>query len=153
MNLFKPLAAILVSGLVASTILPAAAQDGWIVKDSSASVEETADKLVSAVEDAGATLFARVDHAANAASIGEDLQDLTLVMFGNAELGTPILRAAPEAGIDLPVRVLIWDANGQTRIGYLDPAELAERHQVEGAEEALSAMTEALGTLTDAAAK
>lgn len=153
MTFSKHLAALAVTGLLTTTALPALAQDGWIVKDSGASVDATADKLVSAVENAGAKVFARVDHAAGAESIGEDLPDMTMVMFGNPKIGTSIMKAAPQAGIDLPLRVLIWDEDGQTRIGYLDPAEFAARYQVEGADAALTAMTKALGKLTDAAAQ
>lgn len=133
--------------------MSAGAEDGWIIKASPASVEETADKLVAAVENAGAKVFARVDHAAGAKSIDAELADMTLVMFGNPKIGTPILQAAPRAGLDLPNRILIWDDNGQTRIGYLDPAELKARYKVEGADKAFETMAGALGKLTDAAAK
>ncbi|WP_412048744.1 DUF302 domain-containing protein [Hoeflea sp. Naph1] len=139
--------------LVMATAGSAAADDGWIVKNSDASVEQTADKLVAAVEKAGAKVFARVDHAAGAKSIDAELADMTLVMFGNPKIGTPILQASPRAGIDLPNRVLIWDEQGQTRIGYLDPAALKTRHKVKGADEAFKVMAGALGKLTDAASK
>ena len=133
--------------------LAAGAEDGWIIKNSAASVEQTADKLVAAVEKAGAKVFARVDHAGGARSIDAELADMTLVMFGNPKIGTPIMQAAPKAGLDLPNRVLIWDEQGQTRIGYLDPAELKARYKVEGADKAFEVMTGALGKLTDAAVK
>ena len=139
--------------LLMATSVAAWAEDGWIVKSSAASVAETADKLVSAVEKAGAKIFARVDHAAGAKSIDAELAEMTLVMFGNPKIGTPILQVAPRAGIDLPNRVLIWDDEGQTRIGYLDPTELKARHKVEGAEQAFDVMAGALGKLTDAATK
>jgi len=139
--------------LLMATSVAAWAEDGWIVKSSAASVAETADKLVSAVEKAGAKIFARVDHAAGAKSIDAELAEMTLVMFGNPKIGTPILQAAPRAGIDLPIRVLIWDDEGQTRIGYLDPTELKARYRVEGADQAFDVMTGALGKLTDAASK
>lgn len=137
--------------LLAATIFSAGAQEGWIVKTSPATVAQTADKLVAAVENAGATVFARVDHAAGARSVDADLADMTLVMFGNPKLGTPILQAAPRAGLDLPIRVLIWDEAGETQLGYLDPAALKQRHGVEGADAAFEAMTGALDKLTDAA--
>lgn len=139
--------------LLMATSAGAHAEDGWIVKTSATSVEMTADKLVAAVEKAGAKVFARVDHAAGARSIDAELAAMTLVMFGNPKIGTPILQAGPRAGIDLPLRVLIWDDQGQTRIGYLDPAELKARHKVEGADQAFDAMTGALGKLTDAASQ
>ncbi|MEO1745705.1 MAG: DUF302 domain-containing protein [Pseudomonadota bacterium] len=138
---------------VFTVIAPAAAADNWIIKDSASDVSGTADKLVAAVEGAGAKVFARVDHAAGAASIDAELAPMTLVMFGNPRLGTPILQAAPQAGIDLPIRVLIWDDGGQTKIGYIDPASLKARYTVEGADKSFEMMTGALGKLTDAASK
>lgn len=133
--------------------LGAAMADNWIIKDSNSDVVTTADKLVAAVEGAGAKVFARVDHAAGAASIDAELAPMTLVMFGNPKLGTPILQNAPQAGLDLPIRVLIWDDNGVTKIGYLDPAELKARYAVQGADKSFEMMTGALGKLTDAASR
>lgn len=141
------------AAMVAASGFAALAEEGWIVKDSSASVEATADKLVAAVENAGSKVFARIDHAKAAESIGAELAGMTMVMFGNPKIGTPILQAAPKAGIDLPLRVLIWDDGGQTKIGYLDPAELKARYTVNGADATFEQMTGALGKLTDAAAK
>ena len=145
------LRSIATAAVIAASTLAAQAADGWIIKDSASSVAETADKLVGAVENAGATVFARVDHAAGAASIDAELTPMTMVMFGNPRIGTPILQAAPHAGIDLPLRVLIWEEDGATRVGYLDPAELKARYAVEGADDALATMTGALDNLTNAA--
>lgn len=145
---------IAVAGIgISIATLGAAMADNWIIKDSASDVAVTADKLVAAVEGAGAKVFARVDHAAGAASIDAELAPMTLVMFGNPKLGTPILQNAPQAGLDLPIRVLIWDDNGSTKIGYLDPADLKARYSVEGADKSFEMMTGALGKLTDAASQ
>ncbi len=125
--------------------------ENWIIKDGVSDVAVTTDKLVAAVEGAGATLFARVDHAAGATSIGAELAPMTMVMFGNPKLGTPILQSAPRAGLDLPIRVLIWDDNGTTKIGYLDPADPKARYEVSDADKSFEMMAGALGKLTDAA--
>jgi uncharacterized protein (DUF302 family) len=125
--------------------------DDWIVKDSISSVAETADKLAAAAEGAGATVFARVDHAAGADAIGEEMAPMVMVMFGNPRIGTPILKAAPQSGLDLPLRVLIWDDGGVTKIGYLSPADLKARYSVEGADAAFETMAGALDKLTNAA--
>lgn len=142
-----------VAALVSVAVAPSAWADTWIVKDSASGVVVTADKLVAAVEKAGATVFARVDHAAGAKSIDAPLAPMTLVMFGNPKLGTPILQAAPRAGLDLPIRVLIWEEAGDTKIGYLDPASLKQRYDVDGADASFAMITGALGKLTDAAAQ
>lgn len=140
-----------ISGLTMMT--SAIAQDGWIIKDSKNTVSVTADKLVAIIEKAPPTLFARVDHAAGAKKAGLELGEATMVMFGAPAIGTPIMQENIKAGLDLPIRVLIWDEGGQTKIGYLDPASLKERYSIEGAEKAFAGMTGALQKFTDGAAQ
>ena len=71
-----------------------------IKKKSENSVAVTVDRLVGAVEGAGAKVFARVDHAAGAASVGMKLRPTQMVMFGNPKLGTPALLLSQSAGLD-----------------------------------------------------
>ncbi|GAA3929053.1 DUF302 domain-containing protein [Actinoplanes auranticolor] len=47
-------------------------------------------------------------------------------MFGNAAAGTPLMQAGPRAGIDLPLRILVWSQDGETRVAFRDPRTLAE---------------------------
>jgi len=130
--------------------MPALA-DNWIIKESASSVAETADKLAAAAEGAGATVFARVDHAAGAEAVGEEMAPMIMVMFGNPKIGTPVLKAAPQSGLDLPLRVLVWDDGGVTKVGYLDPQDLKARYGVEGADAAFETVAGALDKLTGAA--
>ncbi len=129
------------------------AKDGWITQESANSVSVTADKLAAAVEKAGAKVFARVDHQAGAKSIGDELPGATLVIFGNPKIGTPIMKSNIKAGLDLPIRVLIWEEGGKTMLGTTDPDALKERYSIEGADKALMTMKGALGKLMGAAAK
>ncbi len=129
------------------------AQEGWIIKDSNNSVSDTADKLVKIIEGAPPKLFARVDHAAGAKSVDMELADSTLIIFGAPQIGTPIMQQNIMAGLDLPIRVLIWDDNGQTKIGYLDPEALKARYAIDGAEKAFEGMAGAIAKMTDGAAK
>lgn len=149
-KLFLAPTIIAVAAIHALPVAQASAAE-WITRESSASVTETADRLVSAAEGAGATVFKRIDHAAGAQAVGEDMPPTTLVIFGNPRIGTPILQANRKAGLDLPLRVLIWEEDGETMLGYEDPDTLKDRHQVEGADEALEAMRDALEKLTTAA--
>lgn len=135
----------------AAMVLTANAQE-LVQRDSAFSVSETADRLVAAAESAGATVFARIDHAKGARSIDAELDDMQVVIFGNPAIGTPIIAAEPTAGLDLPLRVLIYDDGGQTRIAYEDPRTLRDRRSVDGADEAFGGMTSALERLTVRAA-
>ncbi len=117
------------------------------------SVAETVAKLTAAVEKAGAKVFATIDHAAGARSIDASLPDTVLVIFGNPRIGTPIIAASPSAGLDLPLRVLVRDDDGQTRLIYETPASMAARHGVTGADKPLAKMEGALTNLVAAAVR
>lgn len=92
---------------------------------------ETMDRLVDVVAARGMTVFARIDHGAGANEAGLPLCPTELLVFGSARAGTPLMQAAQTFGIDLPLRVLVWqDAGGTTWLGYNDPLWLASRHDV-----------------------
>ena len=71
--------------------------------------KETVDRLEREVHAKGLTIFARIDHATSAAEVGLSLRPTTVIIFGNARGGTPLMQAAQTAGIDLPLKVLIWE--------------------------------------------
>lgn len=148
---------LLAGAIIMGTTMTANAMDKvtdtWLVKESQHDVATTTDKLVQAIEGAGATLFAVVDHAAGARNVGLDMDPATLVIFGNPNLGTPLMKANPKAGLDLPIRVLIWRENGKTQLGALSPDTFKERYALEGVEGPLDKMNGALNTLMGKAAE
>ena len=75
-------------------------------------------------------LFAVIDQRAEAERVGLDLRETILVLFGSPAGGTPVMAAAPLAALDLPLKVLIWDDNGQTTISYVAPDTLAARYNL-----------------------
>ena len=95
--------------------LPAAAD--IITKMSPHSVPDTIDRLETAVTEAGATVFARVDHAEGATKVDMELRPTTLLIFGNPKLGTPAMLDGQTAGLDLPMRVLAYaDDSGMVHV-------------------------------------
>ena len=95
------------------------------------SVRATIDRLESEVKAKGMTVFARVDHAAGAKEAGLELRPTKVLIFGSAKAGTPLMQADQTIGIDLPLKVLVWqDAAGKTWISYNDPDYLAVRHRL-----------------------
>ncbi len=105
------------------------AAEGWVAVKSPHSASDTASRLVAAVQERGLKLFARVDHAAGAASIGRTLRPTEVFIFGNPQGGTPLMECAQTTGIDLPLKALVWqDDKGQVWVGYNDPARIAARH-------------------------
>ena len=77
------------------------------------------------------TLFAAIDQSAAARHVGLELRDTTLVIFGSPVAGTPVMKASPLSALDLPLKVLIWSDEGQTKVSYYAPAVLASRHHLE----------------------
>lgn len=133
------------------SVAPALAE--YISVKATGSVTETADKLVNAVEGAGARVFARVPHSKGAASVDMALQDAELVIFGNPALGTPALQADIHAGLVLPLRVLVHDAGGQTMLTYESVDSLFEGMDIPSDAPFRAKMSGALGKLTAAAAQ
>ncbi|MGA7489649.1 MAG: DUF302 domain-containing protein [Xanthobacteraceae bacterium] len=107
----------------------AMAADGLITVASNFGPEETADRLESEITARGMTVFARIDHAAGAAQVGMALRPTQVLIFGNAKGGTPLMQSDQTVGIDLPLKVLVWeDADGKTWLSYNDPKWIAQRH-------------------------
>jgi uncharacterized protein (DUF302 family) len=107
------------------------APGGLVLLRGEGSVDEAWRRLEAAVAERGLTVFARIDFAADAAAVGLRLRPTRLLVFGNPRAGTPLLAAAPTAGIDLPLKVLIWEAaDGTVTVGYNSPAWIGARHEV-----------------------
>jgi uncharacterized protein (DUF302 family) len=112
-------------------------------------VKVTLDRLESAAKAKGMAIFARIDHAAGAVSVGLPLRPTELLIFGNARGGTPLMQLEQTTGIDLPLKALAWeDAAGKTWLSYNEPAWLAARHGLaqQGADVA-KALATAIATL------
>lgn len=138
--------------LLGLSMAATAATADLIEKTSPHSVTDTIDRLQAAVEAAGATVFARVDHAAGAASVEMDLRPTEMLMFGNPKLGTPAMLDDQTAGLDLPLRVVAYaDGEGVVHVAYHDPADLAARHGLPADAKYIQMMTGALDKLTSKA--
>ena len=147
----------LISTLIATVVCAFApsvfAADGLIEVKSSHSAKETMDKLESVVKQRGLNVFARIDHAAGAAKVSKTLRPTELLIFGNPQGGTPLMECAQSAGIDLPLKALVWeDASAQVWLGYNDAGYLAQRHgaancpAVENLRKALDGIADAVVT-------
>jgi uncharacterized protein (DUF302 family) len=92
-------------------------------------------------------LFDTIDQSAEARGAGLELRDTTLVIFGSPAAGTPVMAAVPMSALDLPLKVLVWDDSGQTKVSYYAPAALAIRHHLDAD---LAAKLAGIDPLTDA---
>jgi uncharacterized protein (DUF302 family) len=125
-----------------------ASESGIVTKMSPRSVADTVTRFTGLLSAKGVKLFAVIDQSAEARQAGLRLRDTTLVIFGNPAAGTPVMDAAPLAALDLPLKVLVWDDAGQTKVTYYAPAALAARYRLsadlEGNLAAVNPLTDAL---------
>jgi len=103
-----------------------------VTKLSPWSMADTVARLSAVVAARGMEVLAIIDHTGKARDAGLDLRDTKLVIFGNPSTATPVIKAAPLAALDLPLRVVVWKEGLQTLVSYLAPAAVARRHGLDG---------------------
>jgi uncharacterized protein (DUF302 family) len=116
-------------------------------KVSPRSVADTVSRLTGILDAKGMRIFAVIDQSAAATEVGLQLRETVLVLFGNPAAGTPVMVAAPLSGLDLPLKVMVWADDGQTKVSYVGPAALAARY---GLDSDLEAKLAGIDPLTDA---
>jgi uncharacterized protein (DUF302 family) len=115
------------------------------------SVPDTLDRLETLAKANGLMVFARIDFSGDAGRAGLSMRPMQMVLFGNPKAGTALLVASPRAGLDLPLRALVWeDADGRVWISSNAPDYLAARH---GLAADLIARIAGAGTLIERAAE
>jgi uncharacterized protein (DUF302 family) len=131
------------------------AQEGLISIASRYSAAETMQRLLAALNKRDFTVFARIDHAANAAAVGMPLRPTEVVLFGNPKGGTVLMQDQQRAGIDLPLKALVWqDSEGKVWLSYNTPDWIGARAELsEKSAGAVAAMTKALAAIADEATK
>jgi uncharacterized protein (DUF302 family) len=95
------------------------APPGLITRPSAHSAAETADRFAAAAKNRGFLIFARLDHAAAAKSVGLEMPPATVIVFGNPRVGTPVFLQTPTIAIDLPMKAMVWsDSTGKVFLSY-----------------------------------
>jgi uncharacterized protein (DUF302 family) len=96
---------------------------------SSHSVAETMARLEALLRERGVLIFARIDFSGDAARAGLAMRPEQMLVFGNPKAGTPLMQAEPAAGLDLPIKALVFeDAAGKTWVAWNDPHYIVRRH-------------------------
>jgi uncharacterized protein (DUF302 family) len=129
-------------------------ESGVVTRASGRGFAETLSWLHAALLARGMTIFATIDHAAGAVEAGMTLRPTTVTIFGNPRAGTPLMQAQQIIGLDLPLKMLIWeDAEARVWLSYDDPAALARRHGVDPTMPPIAAMAAGLAALAQAIGK
>ena len=114
----------------ADATAPDAAMSQVVTKLSPWSVTDTVARLSAVVAAKGLKLFTVIDHSGEAEAVGLKLRDTKVVIFGNPAAGTPVMQASPLAALDLPLKVLVWLDEHQTKLSYTAPRALAARYDL-----------------------
>jgi uncharacterized protein (DUF302 family) len=149
----------LVSGATKSDVEEADQQsvgfeEGIVTKQSNLTFEATYSNLRNAIaSNPNIKIMAELDHQKNAAKVDLELEPTKILIFGNPNLGTPLMQEEQNFGLDLPQKILIWEnSDGEVYVSYNDPYFIAERHMVENNDETLDKIYVALDKLSNVAA-
>jgi len=131
---------------------PAVAQDDGIIRVKSAySMQQTVERIKQDVAAKGIMYFTEVDQSQLARAAGIKLRPSTLLIFGNPGLGTLFITAKAEAGLDWPVRLLVFqDDAGAVWAAYTDFKWIAARHGIRDRDEQFATATGVVASITSA---
>jgi uncharacterized protein (DUF302 family) len=108
--------------------------DGIIRMPSHHNVAKTMERLQTLLKERGILVFAHIDFSADAARAGLTMRPEQMLIFGNPKAGTPLMVESPAAGLDLPLKALVWeDTEGKSWIAYNDPQYIVRRHGLSAA--------------------
>jgi len=149
-------AALLATGLVLSAtptqaggVGQAAAADGLVRVKSAYPLDETIARLRKDIADKKLMFFGLIDQSKLAADAGIALRPSSLLLFGNPALGSQFITSNPAAGIDWPVRLLVFeDAQGDVWAVYTDFAYIAERHGITDRSAQFKMASEVIASIT-----
>lgn len=94
------------------------------------SFQDTLSRLQTAVQAKGMKVFALVDHQAAAKEVGLQMQPATVLIFGTPKAGTPLMVKDPAFALQLPLRVLVTEVNGQVQVVFNDTHALINGSQI-----------------------
>jgi len=143
---------ILTALLILFIAIPVEAADGVVNVPSTLNVKETADRMESILKNKGMTIFNRIKHSEGAGKVGIELRDTELIIFGNPNVGSPLMKCQQSVAIDLPQKALIWeDDKAKVWISYNNPKYLEKRHNITGCEEIILKIEKALAGIAKSA--
>jgi D-alanyl-D-alanine carboxypeptidase len=133
-----------VAGAYEARLGPPPGSPGMRAQQSPYSVKETIDRLEAELKQGGVGIMARVDHAARAKSAGLELAPTEELIFGHPAAGTQLMFSRRSIALDLPLRALAWEEDGQVWLGYTDPVDIAHRTGVTDRDKTAMAMRHGL---------
>jgi len=125
---------------------------GLVIKESNVNFEETYSNLIKIIDgNPNLKIILELDHSNNASKVDLELRPTKIVMFGNPNLGTPLMSSSPTTSIDLPQKIVVFQEGNSVKVCYNDPMYLKERHGISGKDEVLEKVSNALNMITNKA--
>ena len=141
---------LIVSAVALTAATPGGQADDGVVRIRSGySITETVDRLKKDIVGKGIKFFSEIDQAKLATDSGISLRPSLLLVFGNPPLGTQFITANANAGLDWPVRLLVFEnERGEVWTAYTDFAWIARRHGIESRNEQFKMASEVIASIT-----
>lgn len=95
------------------------------------SVADAAEQVLNSLKEKGFSIFADVDHQANAKSVDLEMPASRAIIFGNPIAGTKLMQADITVSIDLPLRLAIVDNKGETQLIHQTVTDYTTNYQLE----------------------
>lgn len=136
--------------LTASSPAMTRADDDGVVRVKSAyPIGETIRRLKEGIAEKGIRFFAEIDQSKLAAEAGVRLRPSVLLIFGNPPLGTQFITANANAGLDWPVRLLVFEnERGEVWTAYTDFNWIARRHGIENRSDQFKMASTVIASIT-----
>jgi uncharacterized protein (DUF302 family) len=148
-RLFHLCLGIVVASALTAVSFAGAGDDGIIKVKSAYPMSETITRLKTDIAGKGIKFFDEIDQAKLAADAGIKLRPSTLLVFGNPPLGTQFITANAAAGLDWPVRLLVFENEaGEVWLAYTDFAWIARRHGISTREDQFKMASSVIASIT-----
>jgi uncharacterized protein (DUF302 family) len=135
-----------------SSPLALAGDDGIVRVKSAYPLAKTIERLKSDIAGKGIKFFDEIDQSKLAADAGIRLRPSVLLVFGNPPLGTQFITANAVAGLDWPVRLLVFEnESGEVWMAYTDFGWIARRHGIDSRGEQFKMATQVIASITSSA--
>jgi len=144
--------AAIVALFLAASVPVRAGSDGVVTVKSAYSLAETTERLKKDIAAKGIKFFDQIDQAKLPADAGIKLRPSILLIFGNPPLGTQFITAKAVAGLDWPVRLLVFEnEKGEVWMAYSDFAWIARRHGIDNRDEQFTMATNVITSIVSSA--
>jgi len=148
-RLIELCSAFLFASVLSASSPVLAGNDGIVSAKSAYSIGETVERLKKDIADKGIKFFDEIDQSKLAADAGIKLRPSILLVFGNPPLGTQFITSNANAGLDWPVRLLVYEnEKGEVWTAYTDFDWIARRHGIENRKDQFKMASSVIASIT-----